>query len=81
MQDLLARIRILDPDLRFDDGDAPADAMAAFEQVRARDRLQKLPRLTVPRAAVIVGCCSRRSRSERDRSISSASSPPQKPLR
>ena len=33
MQDLLARIRILDPDLRFDDGDAPADAMAAFEFV------------------------------------------------
>jgi hypothetical protein len=58
MQDLLARIRILDPDLRFDDGDAPADAMAAFEQVRARDRLQKLPRLTVPRAAVIVGAAA-----------------------
>jgi hypothetical protein len=52
-QDLLDRIRILDPDLRFDDGDPSADARAAFEQVRVRDRLQKLPRLTVPRVAVI----------------------------
>jgi len=55
MEDLLARIRTLDPDLRFDDGDAAADAMAAFEQVRSRNRLQKLHRLTVPRVALIAG--------------------------
>ena len=55
MEDLLARIRILDPDLRFDDGEAAADATAAFEQVRSRSRLQKLHRLTVPRVALIAG--------------------------
>ena len=58
MEDLLARIRILDPDLRLDDGDVSADAMASFEQVRGRNRLQKLPRLTMPRAAVIVGAAA-----------------------
>ena len=54
-QDLLARIRFLDPDLRFRDGDDPADAIATFEQVRARNRFQKIPRLSVPRVAVIAG--------------------------
>jgi dipeptidyl aminopeptidase/acylaminoacyl peptidase len=53
-QDLLARIRPLDPDLRFDDGDSSADALAALEQVRARDRSQK-PVLTIPRVAVVAG--------------------------
>ena len=54
-QDLLARIRFLDPDLRFRDGGDPADAIATFEQVRARNRFQKIPRLSVPRVAVIAG--------------------------
>ena len=54
-QDLLARIRFLDPDLRFRDGDDSADATASLEQVRARNRFQKISRVTVPRVAVIAG--------------------------
>ena len=53
--DLLARIRFLDPDLRFRDGDDSAGAIATFEQVRARNRFQKIQRVTVPRLAVIAG--------------------------
>jgi hypothetical protein len=54
-EDLLDRIRTLDPERRFDEDDPSVDATAAFEQVRTRDRTQKLPRLGFPRVAVIAG--------------------------
>ena len=54
-EDLLARIRFLDPDLRFRDGDESAGAIATLEQVRAKNRFQKIPKVTVPRVAVIAG--------------------------